>query len=184
MFLALVTVMALVWANSPLSESYFELWHQEVGFDVGPAGMHMNLHHWINDGLMVIFFFLIGLEVRQEFAVGSLRDLRFDGLKVDRSFIQGIVDSPRDRVLLEAILAFARTLGVTVLAEGVETNAQFQLLRQLGCPAVQGYHFARAMPSTQTLAWITENDLTARIARQGWAASGWTIAAHPAVAQA
>ncbi|KQO67101.1 hypothetical protein ASF18_10435 [Methylobacterium sp. Leaf89] len=117
-------------------------------------------------------------------SVGSLRDLRFDGLKVDRSFIQGIVDSPRDRVLLEAILAFARTLGVTVLAEGVETNAQFQLLRQLGCPAVQGYHFARAMPSTQTLAWITENDLTARIARQGWAASGWTIAAHPAVAQA
>ena len=74
MFLALVTVMALVWANSPLSESYFELWHQEVGFDVGPAGMHMNLHHWINDGLMVIFFFVVGLEVRQEFAHGSLRD--------------------------------------------------------------------------------------------------------------
>ena len=74
MFLALVTVMALVWANSPLSESYFELWHQEVGFDVGPASMHMNLHHWINDGLMVIFFFVVGLEVRQEFAHGSLRD--------------------------------------------------------------------------------------------------------------
>lgn len=73
-FLALVTVMALVWANSPLSESYFELWHQEVGFDVGPAGMHMNLHHWINDGLMVIFFFVVGLEVRQEFAHGTLRD--------------------------------------------------------------------------------------------------------------
>ncbi|SMC90433.1 sodium/proton antiporter, NhaA family [Janibacter indicus] len=74
MFLALVTVMALVWANSPLSESYFELWHQEVGFDVGPAGMHMNLHHWINDGLMVIFFFVVGLEVRQEFVHGTLRD--------------------------------------------------------------------------------------------------------------
>lgn len=74
MFLALVTVVALVWANSPLSESYFELWHQEVGFDVGSAGMHMNLHHWINDGLMVIFFLVVGLEVRQEFAHGSLRD--------------------------------------------------------------------------------------------------------------
>lgn len=74
MFLALVTVLALAWANSPLSESYFALWHQEVGFDVGPVGMHMTLHHWINDGLMVIFFFVVGLEVRQEFAHGSLRD--------------------------------------------------------------------------------------------------------------
>ena len=51
MFLTLVTVLAIVWANSPLSESYFELWHQEAGFDVGPVGMHLNLHHWINDGL-------------------------------------------------------------------------------------------------------------------------------------
>ena len=74
MFLTLVTVMALVWANSPLSESYFELWHQELGFDIGPVGMHLDLHHWINDGLMVIFFFVVGLEVRQEFAHGSLRD--------------------------------------------------------------------------------------------------------------
>ena len=74
MLLTLVTLMALAWANSPFSESYFELWHQEVGFDVGPVGMHMDLHHWINDGLMVIFFFVVGLEVRQEFAHGSLRD--------------------------------------------------------------------------------------------------------------
>lgn len=74
MFLTLVTVLAIVWANSPLSESYFELWHQEAGFDVGPVGMHLNLHHWINDGLMVIFFFVVGLEVRQEFAHGTLRD--------------------------------------------------------------------------------------------------------------
>lgn len=45
MFLTLVTVMALVWANSPVSESYFELWHQEIGFAVGPVGMQMDLHH-------------------------------------------------------------------------------------------------------------------------------------------
>jgi len=117
-------------------------------------------------------------------SIGALRDLRFDSLKVDRSFIQGIVDNPQDRVLLEAVLAFARTLGVTVLAEGVETAEQFQLLRQLGCPAVQGYHFARAMPPEQALAWITGNDLVARITRQGWADGGWTIAARPALALA
>ncbi len=72
--LVVVTVVALMWANSPASAAYFDLWRQRVGFDFGPLGLHMSLRHWINDGLMVIFFFLIGLEVRQEFAHGSLRD--------------------------------------------------------------------------------------------------------------
>ena len=66
--LVIVTVVALAWANSPLSDAYFALWHLDVGFDFGPLGLHMDLHHWVNDGLMVVFFFLIGLEVRQEFA--------------------------------------------------------------------------------------------------------------------
>ncbi|UTX34002.1 Na+/H+ antiporter NhaA [Micrococcus luteus] len=72
--LVLVTAVALLWANSPLSEAYFGLWDVEIGFDVGGFGLHMNLHHWINDGLMVVFFLVVGLEVRQEFAHGSLRD--------------------------------------------------------------------------------------------------------------
>lgn len=72
--LVVVAAVALLWANSPLSEAYFGLWDVEIGFDVGGFGLHMNLHHWINDGLMVVFFFVVGLEVRQEFAHGSLRD--------------------------------------------------------------------------------------------------------------
>lgn len=72
--LLVVTVIALLWANSPASGAYFDLWHQGAGFELGPVALHMSLHHWINDGLMVVFFFLIGLEVRQEFAHGSLRD--------------------------------------------------------------------------------------------------------------
>ncbi|MFC6697137.1 Na+/H+ antiporter NhaA [Nocardioides daphniae] len=72
--LVVVAVVALLWANSPLSESYFGLWDVEIGFSVSGFGLHMNLHHWINDGLMVVFFFVVGLEVRQEFAHGSLRD--------------------------------------------------------------------------------------------------------------
>lgn len=72
--LVVVTAVALLWANSPFSEAYFGLWDVEMGFDVGGFGLHMNLHHWINDGLMVVFFLVVGLEVRQEFAHGSLRD--------------------------------------------------------------------------------------------------------------
>src|SRR3546814_15714020 len=74
LLLVIVTVVALAWANSPLSDAYFELWHLDVGFDFGTLGLHMDLHHWVNDGLMVVFFFLIGLEVRQEFDHGSVRD--------------------------------------------------------------------------------------------------------------
>ncbi|WP_416375650.1 Na+/H+ antiporter NhaA [Neomicrococcus lactis] len=72
--LIIVTSFALIWANSPVSSSYFDLWRQSLGIDVGPFGLHMDLHHWINDGLMVVFFFVVGLEVRQEFAHGALRD--------------------------------------------------------------------------------------------------------------
>lgn len=74
--LVLVTVIALVWANSPIGDSYTELWHTGLGIVFGEHDFEMDLHHWINDGLMVVFFFVIGLEVRQEFAIGSLRDRR------------------------------------------------------------------------------------------------------------
>ncbi|MEE4025942.1 Na+/H+ antiporter NhaA [Gordonia sp. PKS22-38] len=74
--LVAVTMVALLWANSPMGDSYEELWHTHLGVVFGEHDYEMELHHWVNDGLMVLFFFVIGLEVRQEFAVGSLRDRR------------------------------------------------------------------------------------------------------------
>lgn len=68
-----VTVAALLWANSPLSGWYEHLWELPVRVDVGDLRFDMDLHHWVNDGLMVLFFFVVGLEVRQELAIGSLR---------------------------------------------------------------------------------------------------------------
>lgn len=68
-----VTLLALVWANSPLSGWYEHLWELPVNVDVGDLRFDMDLHHWVNDGLMVLFFFVVGLEVRQELAIGSLR---------------------------------------------------------------------------------------------------------------
>lgn len=74
--LVAVALVALAWANSPWSQSYEDLWHQvfRVGFAGG--GLSMDLHHWVNDGLMVVFFFVIGLEVRREFGVGELTERR------------------------------------------------------------------------------------------------------------
>jgi NhaA family Na+:H+ antiporter len=66
------TVVALVWANSPWADSYVELLHTYVGVSWGEASFKLSLHHWINDGLMVVFFFVVGLEIKRELVVGEL----------------------------------------------------------------------------------------------------------------
>jgi NhaA family Na+:H+ antiporter len=70
------TVAALVWANSPWAASYFHLWH--IKLTVGFAGRQLSeeLHFWINDGLMAVFFLLVGLEVKREALVGELASVR------------------------------------------------------------------------------------------------------------
>src|SRR5690606_7252256 len=70
--LIIATVIALIWANSPLAESYHHLWHTYVSINIGNIGLNYSLHHWINDGLMVIFFFVVGLEIKRELLVGEL----------------------------------------------------------------------------------------------------------------
>jgi NhaA family Na+:H+ antiporter len=77
-----VTIAALVLANSPFSEGFLNLWKTEVGFSLGSFEMYHSLKHWINDGLMAIFFFVIGLEVKREIVLGELRDPRRAALPV------------------------------------------------------------------------------------------------------
>lgn len=76
------TVTALILANSPWSEVFLGFWNTEVGFSIGSFEMHHSLKHWINDGLMAIFFFVIGLEVKRELVIGELRDPRRAALPV------------------------------------------------------------------------------------------------------
>lgn len=70
------TIAALVWANSPLSASYSDFWHTNLRVGFGTWAISEDLQHWVNDGLMTVFFFLIGLEIKREAAVGELRDPR------------------------------------------------------------------------------------------------------------
>ena len=64
--------VALIWANSDWAASYFHLWEQRVTIGGPGFGLSMSLHHWINDGLMVVFFVFVGLEIKREFLVGEL----------------------------------------------------------------------------------------------------------------
>lgn len=70
--LLIATAVALAWANSPWAEAYHHLWETPLAISLGPFQLSQTLHYWINDGLMVIFFFLVGLEIKREFLVGEL----------------------------------------------------------------------------------------------------------------
>jgi NhaA family Na+:H+ antiporter len=68
--------IALVWANSPWRASYLTLWHAPFGVKLGPLSFERDLHFWVNDGVMTIFFFVVGLEIRREIHRGELSELR------------------------------------------------------------------------------------------------------------
>ena len=70
------TAVALIWANSPWAPSYHGLWETPIAFAVGGWSARGTLHHLINDGLMAIFFFLVGLEIKREVLAGELASVR------------------------------------------------------------------------------------------------------------
>ena len=80
--LIIATAIALIWVNSPFGESYGHLWHTHISIGLGDATLDKTLHHWINDGLMVIFFFVVGLEIKREVQVGELSTLRKAALPI------------------------------------------------------------------------------------------------------
>ena len=74
--LVAATIVALIWANSPFQDSYNELWETTTVIGFNDHVLHLDLRAWVNDGLMTIFFFVVGLEIKRELVVGELRDRR------------------------------------------------------------------------------------------------------------
>lgn len=79
----------------------------------------------------------------------SLKRLPLHVLKIDQGFVRGLPEDQNDLQIVRTILTMAQNLGLDCIAEGVETSAQFDLLRELGCPAFQGYHFSRPEPAAE-----------------------------------
>lgn len=80
--LLVCTVVALVWANSPWAATYEHLIHQKVGVSWGKASFELSLQHWVNDALMAVFFFVVGLEIKREVVLGHLSSVRQSVLPV------------------------------------------------------------------------------------------------------
>jgi NhaA family Na+:H+ antiporter len=122
------TVVALLLANSAWSESFLGFWKTELGFSIGSFDMHHSLKHWINDGLMAIFFFVIGLEVKRELVIGELRDPRRAALPIFAA-IGGMVAPAAIYLALQSEGAAARGWGIPMA-----TDIAFVV----GCMAILG----------------------------------------------
>jgi len=86
----------------------------------------------------------------------QLQRFPFGELKLDRGFVQGAAEKPATRAILASTLEMARKLNLSTVAEGVETQADLDLVRGLGCDLVQGWFVAKAMPVEQLIGWLRE----------------------------
>ncbi|MBK1656184.1 EAL domain-containing protein [Allochromatium vinosum] len=95
-------------------------------------------------------------------SMDQLQRIPFSELKIDRSFVQGAAEQSKSRAILSSSLDMARKLGLTSVAEGVETQAELDLVRGLGCDLVQGWLIARAMPIADLIDWLRLHETTPR----------------------
>ncbi|MBO6849376.1 MAG: EAL domain-containing protein, partial [Marinobacter sp.] len=81
----------------------------------------------------------------------------FDTLKIDKSFVQDVMKEQEDASLVKAIINMAHSLGLSVIAEGVEEEAQTHFLQQQGCDYSQGYFYSRPVPHADFEKWLRTN---------------------------
>ena len=90
-------------------------------------------------------------------SLSRLKDLPFKELKIDRSFVTGMIHDRGDEAIVRSTIELARSLGRTVTAEGVEDQATLRRLGSLGCHAAQGYYLARPLPAQECEAWLSSS---------------------------
>jgi diguanylate cyclase (GGDEF)-like protein len=89
-------------------------------------------------------------------SLGYLKAFPLKTVKIDRSFVRSLVDSPEDQAIVRSVVSLSRELGMTVIAEGVETSEQVDAVRRLGCDEVQGYFYAPPVPADEIVRMTRE----------------------------
>ena len=89
-------------------------------------------------------------------SLSYLDRLPVDRLKIDRAFVTALTDPKQGPRIAELVVPLGRSLGMKVLAEGVETEEQAQILTAMGCHEAQGYLYARPMPLDELLEWLSQ----------------------------
>lgn len=87
-------------------------------------------------------------------SLAQLKRFPFDFVKIDRSFVSGVAVNPEDKAIASAIIAMSHSLGLKVVAEGVETAEQLAVLRRLQCDEMQGFYFSRPVPAAEFAAMV------------------------------
>ena len=163
--LLVCTVAALVWANSPWGESYEHFWHTPVEAAFGGARLSASLLHWVNDGLMVVFFFVVGLEIKREVLVGELASPRQAALPIMAALGGMVVPAAIYAALnmgqpslsgwgvpMATDIAFA--LGVLALVGRGLPQALFVFLAALAIADDLGAVLVIAVFYTSSIAWV------------------------------
>lgn len=92
-------------------------------------------------------------------SLSSLSSLPLDKLKIDQSFVRGIAGDHAARAVIDAVIALATSLGLELVAEGIETEDAMRYLRERGCHQGQGYYFSRPLPEAELPAWLQRHQL-------------------------
>ncbi|HET8695010.1 MAG TPA: EAL domain-containing protein, partial [Aquabacterium sp.] len=111
-------------------------------------------------------------------SLAYLTTLPISEVKIDRSFVRDLGDTPQSSAVVSAIIALARALGLRVVAEGVEKVSQMEVLFNLGCHICQGFLFARPMPPNQVEQWLNDTQSGLILPRVGCQNEEATLAAH------
>jgi EAL domain-containing protein (putative c-di-GMP-specific phosphodiesterase class I) len=91
-------------------------------------------------------------------SLSQLKRFPIDSLKIDRSFICNVTSSKDDLAIVVAIIAMARSLGLKIIAEGVETAEQMAVICEQGCHEMQGYHFSRPVPAMKFIEFLRRGE--------------------------
>jgi len=87
-------------------------------------------------------------------ALSRLKSYPFDTLKIDKSFVQDAIKDPDDAALVSAIINMAHSMGLRLIAEGVEEEEQVQFLQKAGCDCAQGYLYSQPLPAIEFSQWL------------------------------